>query len=60
MSLRYLGKCAICNGNMYEEDPKSKYMFLGFVYQGKIKRYFHLSCLDSIKRGNSNVKKEQI
>ena len=55
----YVGSCPICNNPVFLND-KIHTEPTGYVYQGKIKRYFHLSCLDSIKRGNTNVKEEQI
>lgn len=51
----YKGSCPICNksvvlyGHNVEADNH-----IGYIYQGKIKRYFHLACLDSIKRGNTH------
>lgn len=55
MSSYFKGPCAICNkpvveyGHNVEADKH-----IGYIYQGKIKRYFHLACLDSIKRGSNN------
>lgn len=51
MSLKgkYKGLCPICNKAVIN-DPDNT----GYIYQGKIKRYFHLACLDSIKRGNTH------
>ena len=54
----YKGTCPICNEGIFIRSNAEASVYYGYVYQGKIKRYFHLRCLDSIKRGNSNVKKE--
>ena len=48
----YHGSCPICSGPVISyKDTKDKEV--GYIYQGKIRRYFHLACLDSIKRGNN-------
>lgn len=49
----YKGTCPICNKNMFVDTSTSN-TDIQYIYQGKIKRYFHLSCLDSIKRGKTN------
>lgn len=54
----YKGTCPICNKNIFIKSDADASVYYGYVYQGKIKRYFHLSCLDSIKRGNDYGKKE--
>ena len=48
----YKGSCPICNkAVIVDSQEKSKNINYGYIYQGKIKRYFHLTCLDMIKRG---------
>ena len=50
----YNNLCPICNKVIGPYDCKDR-TYTGYLYQGqykgKIKRYFHLACLDSIKRG---------
>ena len=60
MNILYKGTCPICNENIFIHSDVEATVYYGYVYQGKIKRYFHLRCLDSIKRGSTNVKEEQI
>lgn len=54
----YKGTCPICNKDIFIKSNVEASAYYGYVYQGKIKRYFHLACLDSIKRGSSHGKKE--
>ena len=54
----YKGTCPICNENIFIKSDADASVYYGYVYQGKIKRYFHLKCLDSIKRGNDHGQKE--
>lgn len=49
---RYRGKCPICGKNIIEDDNVP----IGYVKQGYLKQYFHLVCLDKIKRGSDNGK----
>ena len=48
--------CPICNNMIYNANSEVKRISptVGYIYQGKIRRYFHLACLDSIKRGSNN------
>lgn len=52
---KYRGKCPICGNAVieYEDDP------VGYIKQGVISSYFHLSCLDKIKRGSDNGKTKE-
>ena len=54
----YKGTCPICNEHIFIQSDLEATTYYGYIYQGKIKRYFHLSCLDSIKRGNNHGQKE--
>ena len=60
MKISYKGTCPICNDHILINSRVDATVYYGYVYQGEIKRYFHLRCLDSIKRGSTNVKEEQI
>ena len=42
--------CPICNKTVFLNSEWKK--SVGYVYQGKVRRYFHLACLESIKRGS--------
>ena len=52
---RYRGKCPICGDSIIEVDNVP----VRYVKQGCIKQYFHLSCLDKIKRGSDHGKTEE-
>lgn len=54
----YKGTCPICNEHIFIQSDVEATVYYGYIYQGKIKRYFHLSCLNSIKRGNDHGQKE--
>ena len=49
---KYKGKCPICGNSIIEADNVP----IGYVKQGYLKQYFHLVCLDKIKRGSDHGK----
>ena len=48
--------CPICNKMIDNAINEVKRInpTVGYIYQGKTRKYFHLNCLNSIKRGKSN------
>lgn len=52
---RFKGKCPICGRSVIEDEG----IPIGYVKQGAIGSYFHLSCLDKIKRGSDHGKTEE-
>ena len=52
---RFRGKCSICGNAVIEDEG----IPIGYIKQGVISSYFHLSCLDKIKRGSDNGKTKE-
>lgn len=52
---KYKGKCPICGSSIIEADNVP----IGYVKQGYLKQYFHLSCLESIGRGYNGKAEEK-
>ena len=52
---RFRGKCSICGNAVIEDEG----IPIGYIKQGAVGSYFHLSCLDKIKRGSDNGKTKE-
>lgn len=52
---KYKGKCPICGNSVIQDEN----ILIGYVKQGAIGCYFHLDCLDKIKRGSDHGKAKE-